>query len=61
MYDTLKHYKAFVSSGMSERQAQALVYALRDAGQEIRQARENARKAQSAFLPKLILKKVFKH
>jgi hypothetical protein len=61
MYDTLKHYKAFVNSGMDERQAQALVYALRDAGQEIRQARKNARKTQRGFLPKPILKNIFKH
>lgn len=47
MYDTLKHYQSFVSAGMTEQQARALVYAIRDAAQEIRQARENAKKVES--------------
>jgi hypothetical protein len=61
MYDTLKHYHAFVDSGMSERQAEALVYAIRDAAQEIRQAREDARKMPPSSSPVSFLEKIFKH
>ena len=39
-YDTLKHYQAFIKAGMDERVARALVYAIRDAGQEIRASHE---------------------
>jgi hypothetical protein len=40
--DTLKHYQALVDSGMTGRQAKALVYALRDAAREVKQSRKIA-------------------
>lgn len=46
MFDTLKHYQSFVNAGMPEQQARALVYAILDVAQEIRQARENAKKME---------------
>lgn len=60
MYDTLKHYNAFVNSGMNERQAEALVYALRDAAQEIRQALEHARKIPQKSSSASFLENIFK-
>jgi hypothetical protein len=61
MYDTLRHYKAFINSGMNERQAQALVYALRDVAQEIRQARGNARKILPKSSGVSFFSNLFKH
>lgn len=36
-----------MNAGMTEQQARALVYAIRDAAQEIRRARENVQKVES--------------
>ena len=60
MYDTLKHYQSFVNAGMSEQQASALVYAIRDAAQEIRQARECAKKVVPTSTLTAAAKRIFR-
>ena len=54
-YDTLKHYQAFVRAGMDERAAEALVYAIRDVGQEIRANRAAQEQRARAAAPALAL------
>ncbi len=61
MYDTLKHYHAFISSGMSERRAKTLLYALRDATLEFKQTQENAKRMQPKLSLAAFLANLFMH
>jgi hypothetical protein len=58
-YDTYKHYKAFIAAGLPEKQAEALVYAIYDVAQEIRESVEFARRARTSAAPASWLKKLF--